>query len=489
MGTPLSAAALPSLRARGVRTPQYDLGSVSCGIVHFGPGAFHRVHQAGYVDALLAADPRWGICEVALQTPAVRDALQAQDGLYTLCRLDRDIDYRIVGAAREFLVAREEPYKVLQKIAAPTTHLISATVTEKGYCLAPTGGLDFDHRDIKHDSIWPEAPVTFVGYLAEGLRLRRAANLPGLNVLACDNLTDNGHRLRRAVLEFAHSKDAGLAAWIDQEVAFPCTMVDSITPATDDALRDRVERETGCVDRWPVQREAFVQWVVEDSLRGVRPDLSSVGVEFTQDVQSYEQAKLRLLNGSHSTLAYVGLLAGYEFVADAVTDKYLGKFVDALMHDIMPSISAPRTLDLRSYAASLMRRFNNPSLPHRLSQIAWDGSQKIPYRILGTVRATLSAGRAIDRLCVPIAAWLQFVRRRVRQNNQPVDPLAEILCAIASTCSGASSDVRKWLALSQVFPSELIADDRFVSSLTRAYERMDAVHGSADLKQALFGAL
>lgn len=488
MSTPLSAAALPSLRERGVRTPNYDIRNVACGIVHFGPGAFHRVHQAWYIDALLAKDARWGICEIALQTPGVRDALEPQDGLYTLCTLDDEIGFQIIGSTREFLVAKEEPEAVLRKLEAPGTHLISATITEKGYCLSPNGGLDFDHRDVRHDSIYPDRPVTFVGYLVEGLRRRFVAKTAAPNVLTCDNLTDNGHRLRRAVLEFARSRDAALATWIEQEVSFPCTMVDSITPATDDALRSRVERETGCSDRWPVQREAFVQWVVEDTLRGARPDFASVGVELTNDVRGYEQAKLRLLNGAHSTLAYVGLLAGYELVSQAVNDRVLCGFVEGLMQDAMSTVSAPASLDLKRYASSLIRRFKNPALPHRLSQIAWDGSQKIPYRILGTVRDSLTAGRSIERLCVPIAAWLQFIRRRAQRNEPPVDPLAKELCAIGVSCNGSATDLGKWLAIEQVFPRELIANELFVKSIAWAYERLDGVHSPADLKSVLTGA-
>ena len=271
--------------------------------------------------------------------------------------------------------------------------------------------------------------------------------------MSCDNLTDNGPRLRRAVVEFARKHDADLARWIEDEVPFPRTMVDSITPATDDALRDVVAERLGVVDRWPVQREAFTQWVIEDGMRGPQPDWAAIGVTITSDVAGFERAKLRLLNGAHSSLAYLGSLAGHETVAQAMRDPQLASFVRSLMvEDIAPSVVAPRGLDLPDYIESVLRRFRNPALRHLLSQIAWDGSQKLPFRFLGTVLDAIEARRPLARLCMPIAAWFHFVRRKALRGERAVDPLAEQLFEVGAACNGeAVHDVRAFLALDRVF--------------------------------------
>ncbi len=392
--TPLRQAELPCLAARSVRVPTYDRDQVRAGVVHFGPGAFHRVHQACYLDDALATDPRWGIVEVALQSASVRDVLQPQDGLYALAVLDETPSVRIIGAIKELLVAPEAPATVARRVADPEVGLITATVTEKGYCLAPGGGLDFSRWEIQHDLAHPHLPRSLVGQLCLGLARRRELRLPVANVVSCDNLSDNGPRLRGALVEFARGLDLDLARWIENEVPFPRTMVDSITPATDGVLREHVAARIGVADRWPVQRESFTQWVIEDCMRGAQPDWAALGVTITHDVAGFERAKLRLLNGAHSSLAYLGSLAGHATVAQAMRDEPLAGFVRNLMiEDIAPSVVAPRGLDLRDYIETVLRRFRNPALNHLLSQIAWDGSQKLPFRLLGTVQDAIEARR------------------------------------------------------------------------------------------------
>ena len=481
----LSPAALRRING-GVQLPDYERADTRIGVVHFGPGAFHRVHQACYFDDLLHEDRNWAICGVSLRTSAVRDALVPQDGLYTLAVLDEESSIRVIGALREVLVAAENPAAVFARLAAADTRLVTATVTEKGYCLAADGSLDFEHPDIQHDLSSPEAPTSLIGYLVEGLRFRRAARLAPVTVLCCDNVTDNGRRLRGAVVQLASARDRELGAWIDAEVAFPGTMVDSITPATDEALRTRVHHALGVEDRWPVQREAFVQWVIESDPRSSAPDLRSVGVTVTDNIAGYERAKLRLLNGAHSTLAYLGILAGLRTVAEAMSNTALADFVRSLMmEDIVPTLVAPRGLDLRQYVDAILRRFRNPTIRHPLAQIAWDGSQKLPFRLFGTIADALAAGRPIERLCVPIAAWMQFVRSRALQSERVVDPWAEKLFDIGAATEGhASTDLRPFFALEHVFPAELIAEPRFTSALGRAYDGL----GAGDVTSALRAA-
>lgn len=465
-------ARLPEAVAR----PSYDREAVTNGIFHFGPGAFHRVHQAWYVDDLLARDSRWGIAAASLQTSAARDALHRQGNLYTVAVLDERISFRVIGALREILVAPDDVGAVLRRLASPDTHIVTITVTEKGYCLGAAGDLDTARAEIQHDLANRHSPVSLIGFLVEGLRLRCTAGLRPFTMLSCDNLVDNGVKLASAVGQFAHAVDPDLARWIGAEGRCPRTMVDSITPYTDDALRDRVAAALGCRDRWPVQRESFVQWVIEDSFADVVPDWASVGVTLTDDVPAYDRTKLRLLNGAHSTLAYLGSLAGYSTVAQAMADRPLSAFVEKLMRiEIMPSIRAPRGLDLGAYAASLLQRFRNPTMQHALAQVAWDGSQKLPIRILGTIADNLEAGRPIERLCLPVAAWLHFVRRSALDGGKLADPMADKLLDLGRRMQGdARHDLPGFLALDEMFPRALARDAKFTGTLARGYDDLGA---------------
>lgn len=456
-----------------VLRPSYRRPAVSTGVVHFGPGAFHRAHQAAYFDRLLAADPRWGVCEVALRSAGVRDALGPQDGLYTLVELGEETRMRVIGAITELLVAAESPALVAERLAAPTTRLVTLTVTEKGYCLRPDGLLDLRHPDILADIAAPEQPSSVIGWLVEGLARRRAAGTPPFTTLSCDNLPSNGRKLRQAVITLAQQRDADLAGWIATHAKFPCTMVDSITPATDEALRLRVKASLGLEDAWPIQREHFSQWVIEDDLGPDRATLAVLAT-LTDDVEAWERAKLRLLNGAHSTLAYAGLLRGWQSVRDAMGDPALATFVMRLMvEDIAPTIRPPAGLRIEAYIDALLDRFRNPAIEHRLSQIAWDGSQKIPIRILGTVADSIAADASLARLALPVAAWMRFVVRQANAAIVLTDPMQIQLAAIGHACRGnAADDVARFLALEQVFPRDLAGHAGFAAALAAAYARL-----------------
>lgn len=476
-GNYLSQARLEQLGA-DVRRPVYGRAALRPGIVHFGPGAFHRAHQAWFVEKLLADDARWSICGVSLRSPDVRDALAPQDGLYTLATLDEQISYQVIGALREILVAPQDPGNVLNRLSAPTTRVVTITVTEKGYCLDAKGALDTTHTGIQSDLRVPELPTSLIGYLVEGLRRRRAAGSEPLTLISCDNLTDNGTRLSRAVCQLAELRDPSLARWIEDHASFPRTMVDSITPATTDTLRERVKGVLGMEDRWPVQRESFAQWVLEDRLAAGGPDWASAGVIITDDVAAYDQAKLRLLNGSHSSLAYLGLLAGHETVADAMKDERLCSLVTTMMkEDVRPTLRTPRGLDLEAYIDAILRRFRNPAIRHALAQIAWDGSQKLPFRLLGTIADNLEAGRPIERLCIAVAGWMHFVRRQAARGERVTDPLSERLFEIGGACENrARHDVPAFLGLETVFPAGLVREETFRNGLAQAYDEL-AIEG------------
>jgi fructuronate reductase len=463
--TPDTLTTLPP----AIQRPAYDRDATRIGIVHLGVGAFHRAHQAVYVDDLLALDPEWAISGVSLNSRDVRDALVPQDGLYTLALLGETPRLRVIGALREVLAARNEPERVLARLADADVRLVTLTITEKGYCLSG-GELDFAHPDIAHDLVYPDAPVSAIGHLVEGLRRRKALRLPPYTVLSCDNLPDNGGKLRRAVVAFAERIDHDLACWIAENGAFPRSMVDSITPATDDALRARISNELGLVDAWPVQREAYAQWVVEDAFCNGRPAFERVGVTMSDDIAGYDRAKLRLLNAPHSALAYLGSLMGIETVAQAMATPALAGFVERLMREaIVPNVAAPRGFDAAAYVSAILERFRNPAIQHRLSQIAWDGSQKIPVRLLGTIADALAAGRPIGLLCLPVAGWLRFVRRQANTGAALVDPMDDALSAAGRDTTGeAAHDVATFARFDAVF-APLSDDARFLDALRTAY--------------------
>ncbi|NIJ21406.1 fructuronate reductase [Sphingomonas naasensis] len=463
--TRLSRSALATLPGTVAR-PRHALEAVRTGIVHFGPGAFHRAHQAAYVDRLLDADPRWGIAAVSLRSGGTTDALKAQDGLYTLAVIDRDPSMRII-AAHSDAIGPGEGARLRKLLADPTVRIATSTVTEKGYCLAGDGSLDFAHPDIVHDLGNPAEPASLIGWIVAGLGDRHAAGTAPFAMLCCDNMTGNGAKLRAACLAFARERDPGLADWMAGEVAFPDSMVDSITPASDAAFLAKVQQALGVEDQAAVQRESFTQWVLQrfDMLDG--PDFASVGVTLTSDVRGYEQAKLRILNGTHSTLAYVGLARGHETVFEAMSDGALEGFVTRLAHqDIAASLGPVEGLDVAGYVDAVLNRFRNPAIRHLLAQIAWDGSQKLPYRLLDTARAALDAGRGIERLAVPVAAWIAFLRRKAEAGETITDPMAEAL----ATAATSANPVTAMLGVEPVFGARLGQDERFRAAVREAFQ-------------------
>lgn len=457
-----SLATLPG----AVLRPRHAPDGIRTGIVHFGPGAFHRAHQAATIDQLLDHDPRWGIAAVSLRSGGTTDALKAQDGLYTLAVIDREPSTRVI-AAHSDAIGPGEGVRLRALLASPEVRIATSTVTEKGYCLAGDGSLDLAHPDIVHDLKRPAEPASVIGWIVAGLGDRRAAGLPPFAMLCCDNMTGNGAKLRAACVALARAQDAGLADWIAGEVAFPDSMVDSITPASDAAFLAKVAAELGVEDRAAVQRERFTQWVLQRFAMADGPDLASAGVTLTSDVRGYEQAKLRILNGAHSSLAYIGLARGHETVFEAMSDAALEGFVTRLVHqDIAASLGVVEGLDIAAYADAVLDRFRNPEIRHLLAQIAWDGSQKLPYRLLDTTREALDSGRSVERLAVPVAAWIAFLRRKAEAGEKITDPLAETLAAAATS----GDPVAALLEVEPVFGARLAGDERFRGAVREAFQ-------------------
>jgi fructuronate reductase len=417
-----------------VRHPAYDPRDVVCGVVHLGVGGFHRAHQAVFLDdAIGAGDRRWGIIGVSMRKPDVADALSGQDGLYTVETLDTQPAWRVIGALRQTRTLPLVPESVMADVAAPTTHLVTLTVTEKGYCLAGEM-LDFAHPDIVHDLASPDSPRSAAGVLCAGLARRRAEGAGPLTVISCDNLLDNGPRLRGSVLALADRRDADLARWIADAIAFPDTMVDCIVPASTPDSRARTNAVLGLADHASVQREAYVEWVIENRFAGPVPDWRSLGVILTDDVGTARRLKLHVLNAAHSALAYLGQERGHTLVREAIADPQLAAALDALMRDeIGPALPE---LTVADYWHRTRARFANPAIDHRLDQIAQDGGFKLSQRLYPLMIANHRAGR-------PIAGTVSVVQAFLRA-HRPADTEA----------------------LSRLFPAQVWSDPELRRALT-----------------------
>ncbi|NDV88462.1 mannitol dehydrogenase family protein [Aurantimonas aggregata] len=468
----LSLRTLPDLD-RQVRRPTYDPRTTAAGIVHLGVGAFHRAHQAVYLDDILADDPQWAIVGASLRRADMRDALAAQDNLFTVAiRSGDETRLRVVGSLKAIHVAPENPEALLAAMCDPAVRIVSMTVTEKGYCHDPaTGDLDPTHPDVAADLARPRAPISTPGLLAEALRRRREAKIVPFTVMPCDNLPENGPTVHRIVAQYAALIDSGLARFVENDVAFAGTMVDRIVPATSEADIAEIAATLGVADAWPVMTEPFTQWVIEDRFPTGRPDFASVGVEMVSDVEPFERMKLRMLNGSHSTLAYLGYLAGYETVSETMADPAFERLVrDLMSEEVIPTLDVPGA-DLGAYRNALVQRFNNPALKHRTWQIAMDGSQKLPQRLLGTVRDRLAAGAPIGRLALGVAAWMRYVTG-IDEKGAAIDvrdPLADRLKAIGEA---AGRDPEKlaaaYLGVEEIFGRDLAGSDAFVRPVVAA---------------------
>ena len=473
--TRLSLDTLSALPAT-VAKPSYDARSAGIGIVHLGIGAFHRAQTAVFSDdALALARDNWGICGVSLRSADARDRLAPQDGMYTAVeKSPSGIRRRIIGSVREVLFLGDQREKVAARLAAATTKIVSLTITEKGYCHDPaTGKLNFQHPDIVHDLAHPDGPQSAVGLIVAALDARRTSHGGALTVLCCDNLPHNGALVHGLVAAFAEARDPALARWIDGHASFPSTMVDRIVPATTD--RDIADNDValGMHDAAPVMHEPFKQWAIEDNFVAGRPRWEDVGAELVGDVAPFETMKLRLLNGSHSAFAYLGFLAGHEYIYQVAAQPDFVAFMRRLMADeVVPTLKVPPGVDIAAYQQALVTRFGNPALPHRTQQIAMDGSQKLPQRLLGTVRDNLNAGRSIDMLALAVAGWMRYVSGR-DEGGRPIevsDPLAADFANIVNDCGihrGANPEalVNGLLGIRAIFGSDLPADPRFARAV------------------------
>lgn len=402
-----------------VKPVGYNRDNTTSGILHIGVGNFHRAHEEFYTDALLKLDPsqkEWAITGAMLLPSDERlyKALKNQDGVYTLtvCGRDGKDEAYEIGSLKEVIWAQKEPEKVTAKIAAPSTKIVSLTITEGGYNIDKVSGeFDLANEAVKRDLANPASPETVFGYVAEGLRQRRDAGAGKVTILTCDNLQHNGNTARKAFMTFFEAQDPALAKWAEENVTFPNSMVDRITPATTPADIERLNIKNGTEDKAPVYCEDFIQWVVEDNFANGRPKWEEVGVEFTDDVAPYENMKLSLLNASHTLLSYPSFLSGYRKVDEAMKDSRIRKFVKDFMDiDITPYVPAPGNTDLDEYKQTLIERFSNSSVSDQVARLCFDGLSKFPVYIIPNLAKMVKDNKDMTRVAYLFAAYYDYLK-------------------------------------------------------------------------------
>lgn len=461
-----------------IEQPTFDRTQLKSRIVHLGFGAFHRAHQALYTNEVLEKNNSdWGICEINLfGGETLIEQLRAQNHLYTVAEKGASqTQLKIIGSVTESLHPELDGIKaVLNKMAEPQVAIVSMTITEKGYCADPaTGLLDLNNPLIQHDLANCEKPQSAIGYIVAALKLRKDAGLPAFTVMSCDNVQENGHVAKAAVLGYAMALDTELANWIEQNVTFPCTMVDRIVPAATPEMFEEINQLLGADDPCAIACEPFRQWVIEDNFVNGRPEWELVGAQLVTDVVPFEQMKLRMLNGSHSFLAYLGYLGGYKHISDTMTNENYKKAALGLMlNQQAPTLSMPEGTDIAGYANDLIERFTNPALKHQTWQIAMDGSQKLPQRWVDSIKFHLVNGSDYRPLALGVAAWMRYVSGMDEQGKDidVKDPLSDTLTAICNDFGFNTKVVDQLLAIESIFGKDLAKNINFVNAVKANYQ-------------------
>lgn len=477
----LSLKSLATLPAT-VATPSYMPANHKSGILHMGIGAFHRAHQAYFTDKVLEKfGGDWRIIGVSLRSSRVRDEMEQQNYLYTVTEKENGVaKNRVIAAVEKILVAPEDPATVINKIADPSIKIITITVTEKGYYLNSDGsGLDQTNKDILHDRSNPDQPKTLIGYLAAGLKRRMMQGTHPITVISCDNLSENSHKLKSVLFDFISESDDDLKGWIVRNVSFPATMVDRIVPAQTREHQMAMQKDTGYCDEACLLTEPFHQWVIENCFAGPVPPWDKVGASIVEDVSVYEKMKLRMLNASHSMLAYLGYLSGCETIADAMSMPALKALVRRMLtEEMIPTLEVPIDFDIEAYLETIFQRFENRDLPYTTQQVASDGSQKIVQRLIPPLQEQLQKGDSIDLLTLALAAWARYVKGidETGANYDVVDPRSTELQAFSpltgtAYCSAILEKVG-------VFPSELSGNSHFRQKFEQAFTCLER-HGAA----------
>ncbi|OMH38398.1 mannitol dehydrogenase [Motiliproteus sp. MSK22-1] len=460
--------------------PQYQRDKLKQGIVHIGVGGFHRAHQAVYTHQLLqqGSSNQWGICGVGLR-PADKEmqkTLEQQDYLYTLLEMggSSQSTAKVIGSICNFLFAPENPEAVIEKLASPDTRIVSLTITEGGYNIDDHNGeFNRTHPDIIHDLQHPDSPVTVFGFIAEALDRRKQRQLPPFTLMSCDNVPQNGDVTRRALLSYAIMRDPELGDWITSQVSFPNSMVDRITPMTQPEHKRLVTQQYGIEDNWPVVCEPYMQWVLEDNFCNGRPTWEEVGVQLTDDVAPYEKMKIRLLNASHSAMAYLGYLCGFRYTHEVMNNSNLVQFIRDFMDiDVTPSLDKVPGIDLSLYKDTLIERFSNRQIGDQLTRLCMDGSSKIPKFLLPTVDYLIQNQLSLQRVSLIIASWALFLHRAASQEQEcPIqDPLANEL---KSAVLNQDNLIYSLLGIKSVFGSELLQSKPFLKACEQSLAQLN----------------
>ncbi|MDP2571560.1 mannitol dehydrogenase family protein [Vibrio penaeicida] len=462
----LSNSTLPT----NIKFPAYDRSRLKSKMVHIGLGAFHRAHQAVFLDKLLTQDDQcdWGICAVSLFSgyPTIQ-ALRSQNHLFSVTEQSCDqSETRVVGSIIDSLhPVLDGKNTIINKLADPITEVVTLTITEKGYCIdGNTGRLNTKSDHVQHDLKYPHDPITAIGYLVRALEIRRLNKVKPFTLLSCDNFRENGEVLRAVILDFSMLSNPDLYEWIKAHGAFPSSMVDCIAPSMSEELHSDIETVLDVPDPCAVICEPFRQWVIEDKFSGSRPELESVGVNFVEDVRPYEELKLRMLNGTHSLLAYIGYLAGFELISDAMSHEVLNQVAKEMMISQAQTISPPEGVCVNQYADELLARFQNPNLRHSTWQVAMDGSIKIPQRILPSLEILVERNLDFTWQAFCIAAWIRYVSGIDLLGNdiEVKDPMAEVL-KMYHDGSANENTVEGILSLTAIFPPALNSNNNEVS--------------------------
>ncbi|MGJ3249272.1 MAG: mannitol dehydrogenase family protein [Elainellaceae cyanobacterium] len=472
-----------------VRVPRYDRRQINHGIVHFGVGGFHRAHQALYLNNYLEQNPGsdWGIYGVGLLEfdRKMRDVMQTQDCLYTLVERSPEGDEaRVIGSITQYLFAPEDRDAVIETLADPQCRIVTLTITEGGYYVVEgTGEFEVNHPTIQHDLQHPNAPHGIYGFLTAALERRRQRGIPPFTLLSCDNLQGNGDLVGKMLTAFAKQQNPDLGRWIEQNVAFPNSMVDRITPSTTPADIQMVRDRFGIDDDWPVVAEPFLQWVIEDRFCAGRPDWESVGVQMTDDVKPYEMMKLRLLNASHSLIGYLGSLLGYTYSSEAMDDTLIRQAVKQLMDEVTPTLPPLPGIQLDSYKQTLIERFANTKVRDQLSRLCLNGSDKLPKFILGSLRDKLTQDESITYLSFEIALWFRYLNGTDEQGRSlPIDdPMASLLTEKALI---GKDDPTPLLTIETIF-GDLSDSSAFVTAVTHHLRQLYALGTRETLSRLL----
>ena len=470
---PLNARTLKYWSGR-LPAPAYDRSLVTPGIVHVGVGGFHRAHQAMYHDQLMnqGAALDWGICGVGVLPGdlGMKQALDAQDGLYTLVLKHNDGTWepRVIGSIVEYLFAPDDPEAVIEKMAAPSTRIVSLTITEGGYNISDTTGeFEKDNPDVACDLEPGAVPRTVFGLVTEALRRRWKRGLTPFTIMSCDNLPGNGQLSKTVFTAFARLRDPDLASWVERETRFPDSMIDRITPATTDADRTEIRDRFGIDDQWPVVCEPFTQWVLQDTFAAGRPAYERAGVQVVGDVQPYELMKLRLLNGSHQAMAYFGYLAGHRLVHEAAQDPLFRAFLLGYMdQEATPTLDPVPGVDLANYKHTLIERLANPEIRDTIARLCAESSDRIPKFLLPVIRAQLATRGEIRRSAAVVASWTRYAEG-TDERGEPIEVVDRLAGRLTRAARRQREDPLAFIADREVF-GDLSDDQRFVAAYAPA---------------------